>query len=310
MREVDRLGALEVRVARHRPVEMALGELDERGAQRGDPGERGVRVGAREQDEVGGDLVVARARGVELAADGADEVGQPPLDRHVDVDVVGRERERPGLELGRDLVEPAQERVALVLGDDPGRREHRRVRARLRDVMRPEPAVVADRGVELAEDRVVRLGEARHGSSIMATRRPPCARARAARAAGACRSSSAGARRSARWRPASCTARRAPRRTRRARASSTGPLTTTHAFGRSPLRSSGTPATQASATAGWLVQHRLELGGRDLEAADLDQLLEPAGERDVAVRVDAARSPVWSQPSASIVAAVAAGSSR
>ena len=32
-----------------------------------------------------------------------------------------------------------------------------------------------------------------------------------------------------------------------------GPLTTTHALGRSPLRSSGTPATQASATAGWLV---------------------------------------------------------
>ena len=36
---------------------------------------------------------------MELAADRPDELGQPPLDRHVDVDVVGVERERAALEL-------------------------------------------------------------------------------------------------------------------------------------------------------------------------------------------------------------------
>ena len=114
MREVDRLGALEVRVAGHRPVEVALGEVDERRLQRAQAVERPERVGAREHREVGGDLVVARAGGVELAADRPDDRGQPPLDRHVDVDVVVLEREAPVLELPLDLLEPAQQLVALV----------------------------------------------------------------------------------------------------------------------------------------------------------------------------------------------------
>ena len=49
---------------------------------------------AREQRDVGGDLVVARARGVQPAADRPGDLGEPPLDGHVDVLVVGRERER------------------------------------------------------------------------------------------------------------------------------------------------------------------------------------------------------------------------
>ena len=57
-------------------------------------------------------------------------------------------------------------------------------------------------------------------------------------------------------------------------------------------------------------EHGFELGGRDLEAADLDQLLEPVDEKDASVLVDVTRSPVCSQPSSSMVAAVAAGSSR
>ena len=75
--------------------------------------ERLQRVRAREHRDVGGDLVVARARGVQLAADRPDDLGQPPLDRHVDVLVVGRERERPAVELGLDALEPAQQRVAV-----------------------------------------------------------------------------------------------------------------------------------------------------------------------------------------------------
>ena len=80
----------------------------------------------------------------------------------MDVDVVGLEREAAVLELAGDLLEPAQQLVALLVGDDPGRREHRRVGARLGDVVGPEPPVEADRGVEPLEDGIGRLGEARH----------------------------------------------------------------------------------------------------------------------------------------------------
>ena len=53
--------------------------------------------------------------------------------------------------------------VAVGLGDDPGRREHRRVRARLRDVVGREAPVEAGRRVQPPEDRVLWLREARHG---------------------------------------------------------------------------------------------------------------------------------------------------
>ena len=70
--------------------------------------------------------------------------------------------ERAVVELGLDALEPAEQRVAVGVADDPGRGEHRRVRARLLDVVGPEPPVEADRGVELAEDGMLGLREARH----------------------------------------------------------------------------------------------------------------------------------------------------
>ena len=89
VREVDGLGALEVRVARHRPVQVRLGELHERLHQVAAAASVALEaVGAHEHRHVGGHLVVARAGGVELAAHRADDLGEPPLDRHVDVLVV------------------------------------------------------------------------------------------------------------------------------------------------------------------------------------------------------------------------------
>ena len=76
--------------------------------------DRPQRVRAREHRHVGRDLVVARAGGVQLAADRAGDLGQPPLDRHVDVLVVGPERELARVELRLDAVEPAEQRVAVV----------------------------------------------------------------------------------------------------------------------------------------------------------------------------------------------------
>ena len=72
------------------------------------------------------------------------------------------EREGAGLELLLHPLEAREQRVAVGVGDDPGGGEHRRVGARLLDVVGAEPPVEPDRGVELAEDRVLGLGEARH----------------------------------------------------------------------------------------------------------------------------------------------------
>ena len=67
---------------------------------------------------------------------------------------------RPSHELALDRIEPSQQRVAVRLGDDPARGEHRRVRARLGDVVRPQPPVEPDRGVQALEVGVLGLAEA------------------------------------------------------------------------------------------------------------------------------------------------------
>ena len=126
MGQVDGLGALEVRVAGHRPVEVRSASCDEHALQVLRGARRVVeRVRAGEHRHVGGDLVVARARGVQLAADRAGDLGEPPLDRHVDVLVVASEREVALVELALDRVEAREQLVAVGLGDDPPRREHR-----------------------------------------------------------------------------------------------------------------------------------------------------------------------------------------
>ena len=101
---------------------------------------------------------------MQLAADRPGELGHAALDRHVDVLVAVANLELAPLELGRDAVQGRQQRVALVLVEDPGPMQAADVRARALDVLRPQPQVEADRGVETREERVLRLGEAGHGA--------------------------------------------------------------------------------------------------------------------------------------------------
>ena len=125
------------------------------------------RAVARVHRQVGHDLVVARARRVQAPADRPDDLRQAPLDRHVDVFVLRLERERaPRRELLRDLVEPREQRVAILRRDDPARGQHARVRARLRDVLRPQPPIELDRVVQALEVGVLGLVEARHARSV------------------------------------------------------------------------------------------------------------------------------------------------
>jgi hypothetical protein len=170
MRQVDRLRALQVRVSRHRPVEVGLGLVGEHGHQAVDRLDGVQRAGAHEHRQVGRDLVVARAGRVDLAADAADDLGQPAFDRHVDVLVVGVHLEAAGVDLGANGLEAALELGELAGVDDRAAREHPHVRERLLDVVGGEPEVEADRPVEGVERRVPRpreaLGEAGHRARV------------------------------------------------------------------------------------------------------------------------------------------------
>ena len=123
----------------------------------------GARLRAHVHRDVGGDLIVARARGVQLAADRPGELGHAPLDRHVDVFVGVLEGEHPERELGLGLFECFDQVVAVLDRDDPALGEHPDVRAGLLDVLRPQPPVEAQRGVQTPEVGVLGLAEAGHG---------------------------------------------------------------------------------------------------------------------------------------------------
>ena len=103
--------------------------------------------------EIGRHLIVARARRVQLAGDRSDQLGQPALDIQMDVLERAAEVEGAGLDLGRDLVEPARDLFAVFLGDDAGRGEHGGMGLGRKNVVAPEALVEVDGGVYLLHDR-------------------------------------------------------------------------------------------------------------------------------------------------------------
>ena len=89
------LCALQVRVAGHHRLRLALGEVDQRASQC--PQARGGRVagGAHEHPQVGRHLVVTRARGVQPPRRFADAFGERGLDVEMDVLAILAELEAP-----------------------------------------------------------------------------------------------------------------------------------------------------------------------------------------------------------------------
>ena len=167
VRQIHGLGALQMGVAGHRPVQVALGGDDQRPRQALDPVARVLCVGVHEHRHVGRDLIVARARRVQPAADRTDDLGETPLDRHMDVLVVLGEREGAVAQLVADLLEAADQLVAVQLGDDLAFAEHRRVRDRLVDVVGSQPPVESDRVVERPERVVLARREAAAGDPAL-----------------------------------------------------------------------------------------------------------------------------------------------
>ena len=135
---------------------------DERAAQRHRSRDRARSAAAqRVQPQIGRDLIVAAARGVQAAAGVADLVDQPRLDVHVHV----LERVVPRQLAARELAprrgaDPSRDRRRVGGGDDALRGEHLGVRDRAGDVVREQPMIEADRGVERRRGGIERAFEA------------------------------------------------------------------------------------------------------------------------------------------------------
>ena len=120
MGERDRLRALQMGVAGHHGVEMAMGERDQRAAEfPGEPDHLGQFV-AEIEPQIERDLVVARSRGMELAPRRADPLGQAALDREMDILVGEREAEAAGIDLALDRAQAGDDLGGLGAAQQAG----------------------------------------------------------------------------------------------------------------------------------------------------------------------------------------------
>ena len=177
MRGEDRLGPLHVRVPGQDQVAMPIRRADERGLsadeQRVDPVERVPRP----QSRVESHLIVAAAGGVQLAADVAEPGDQGGLDVHVDVFALEDEREVTGVDLAADLLQAADDPVALVDRQQADVFEHPGVGDRAPDVVLVQATIEGDRLGELLHTAI---GPAREspGPRLARQRKAPEIKAR------------------------------------------------------------------------------------------------------------------------------------
>ena len=197
--EVHRLGALQVRVAGHRPVTVLLGARAAAWPS--------ARAAARCASAARARVYIARSVATWSLRERA-VCRRPPTGPTISVSrrstamwtssSSGRNANSPLAQLALDVVEPAQQRLGVGVGDDAAGGEHAGVRARLGDVLRPQPPVEGDRRVQALEVGVLGLGEAGHrapvyeaanaGSERPATRRSRPGRSRPRRQLARCMS--------------------------------------------------------------------------------------------------------------------------
>ena len=137
----DRLGLLEVGVARHDDVPMS-GRPVEQGVHEGYEGiADGVHFLSQVEPDRGGSLVVAAPPRVELGAQGTDEIGEPRLDIHVDVFHRFQRLETALLDLAKDLSQAVLYHGGLALFEQPHVLEHPHVGDAPVYIVRRQPPV-------------------------------------------------------------------------------------------------------------------------------------------------------------------------
>ena len=152
MTERDRLRRLQVREARHHRRGVSLGLLRQNELQLRQGLDDPIRRIADEQAKIRRHLVVARPRRMQPARRRTDDLLEPALDVHVHVFECPRELERPRLDLGEHLIEPANDLSRVGLGDDTALGEHGRMRLGAANILRRQRLVEGDGGVYLLHD--------------------------------------------------------------------------------------------------------------------------------------------------------------
>ena len=149
MAEGDGLGPLQMGVARH---DRGLVFLRLIAYNRGEGfGQVRQRVDFIPQihAEIQRHLIVAASRGVELFAHIPEALGQHLLDEHVDILGLHIDLQCAGAKIVQDRVQAVNERVGLILCDDPPGAQHRRVGHGAGDILPCHAAVKGDGRVEV-----------------------------------------------------------------------------------------------------------------------------------------------------------------
>ena len=124
------------------------------------------------QADVQGHLVVAAAAGVQALAGVADAGGEGLLHEGVNVLGLRVNGQRPALQVVQDALQPAQDLVRVLLGDDALGAQHGRMGHAAGDVLMGHTLVEPDGRVEIVHAAVHRfrksaLPKLRHGSTLL-----------------------------------------------------------------------------------------------------------------------------------------------
>ena len=120
MRKQDRLGSLQVRIARHHHIQMSTRLFQEHPLEPTQTVEQSPEGVPKIQADIQSHLVVPAAACVQFAADRSDQFRQSPLDRHVNIFIIRRKRKAPRLELAPNLLQSAQDLRGLLPRQHPG----------------------------------------------------------------------------------------------------------------------------------------------------------------------------------------------
>ena len=160
VRQEDRLGPLQVGIARQDRLAVTLGQEEQGALNVADGRIEPVDVSQRPEPQIRGDLVVPAAGRVKPPTGRTDRCRQLVLDVHVNVLELHLPLEAVGLDGGANLRESGLDGQKIVDGEDALRREHPGVGQRPIDVLEGEAAIEVHRGVEPLHQCVRRLGEA------------------------------------------------------------------------------------------------------------------------------------------------------
>ena len=156
----DRLGTLQVRIARHDCGRVLLRLFAKHEHELLHL--RGNRIAfiAQIKPEVERDLVIPAAGGMKALARIANARGELRLHKGVDILRIGINRQLPALKIRKDALQPAKNFIPILLADDPAGAEHCGVRHAPLQILLIHPAVEGDGGIEIVCFLIGLLGEA------------------------------------------------------------------------------------------------------------------------------------------------------